>query len=328
MYQIMTDEDVNRILQMETVVNVIEQTLRARAEGALVAPPRFSVELGEGALVFTAGAEPKYARAMGFRVYDTFPHSASHHSQLVAIFDSGTGELRGLVIGKGLIGALRTAAINAVAIKHMARPDAEYLGILGSGFQSRFQARAAMTVRGFQQAMVYSPTPSHRENLVADMSVQTGIPFHVAASAEEVVRFADVLICATRSKSPVFEAGWVKPGTHVNTIGPKFKGMSEMPYELAQSSQVIATDSPEQVDSYPEPFFLLGTPERERMLDLSEIVVGKQNGRSFPHDITLFCSVGLAGTEVVVANEALKLWQAGSQKKADKETRRGVGEAP
>jgi ornithine cyclodeaminase/alanine dehydrogenase-like protein (mu-crystallin family) len=130
MYQIMTDEDVNRILQIETVVNIIEQTLRARAEGALVAPPRFSVELGEGALVFTAGAERKYARAMGFRVYDTFPHSASHQSQFVAILDSGTGELRGLVIGKGLIGALRTAAINAVAIKHMARLDAEYLGIL------------------------------------------------------------------------------------------------------------------------------------------------------------------------------------------------------
>jgi len=101
-----------------------------------------------------------------------------------------------------------------------------------------------------------------------------------------------------------------------------------MPYELAQWSQVIATDSPEQVDSYPEPFFLLGTPERGQMLDLSEIVVGKQNGRSFPNDITLFCSVGLAGTEVVVANEALKLWQAGSQKKADKETGRGVGEVP
>ncbi len=152
MYRIITDEDIDRILQIETVVNVIEQTLRAKAEGALMAPPRFSVDVDMGALVFTAGAEMKYSRSIGFRVYDTFPESSPDHPQLVAVFDSETGDFRGLVIG-GAIGALRTAAINAVAIKHMARSDAKNLGILGSGFQARFHMQAAMVVRQFQPFM-------------------------------------------------------------------------------------------------------------------------------------------------------------------------------
>ena len=306
MYRIITDEDIDRILEIETVVNIVEQTLRARAEGALIAPPRFSIDVDRGALVFTAGAETKYSRSLGFRVYDTFPKSSPDHAQFVAVFDSQTGDFRGLVISK-LIGALRTAAINAVAIRHMARSDVKNLGILGSGFQARFHLQAAKIARQFQSAKVYSPTVSHREGFAMEMSAQAGIPTDASSSAEDVVRFADVLICATTSASSVLEAGWVRPGTHVNTIGPKFKGMSEIPYALAQHSQVIATDSPEQVDSYSKPFFLLDTPERDRIVDLSEIVVGKQKGRLSPSDITLFCSVGLAGTEVVVADEVLRL---------------------
>lgn len=306
MYQILTDEDIDRTLEIESVVNLMEQTFRAKAEGALIAPPRFSVEGDAGALVFTAGTEMKYSRSIGFRVYDTFSDRSVDHQQLVAVFDSQTGNFKGLVVGK-LIGALRTAAINAVAIKYMARLDAKKLGILGSGFQAGFHTQAAMVVRQFQGAKIYSPSLSHRDAFAAEMSKKTGIPIEAAGSAEEVASFADVLICATTSTSPMLDASWVVPGTHVNTIGPKFKGTAEIPYELAQKSQVIATDSLQQVDSYPQPFFLLETPERERMMDLSEIVAGKQKGRLSSNDVTLFCSVGLAGTEVVVADEALRL---------------------
>ena len=306
MYRILTDEDIERTLEIESVVDVMEQTFRAKAEGALIAPPRFSVEGDGGALVFTAGTETKYSRSIGFRVYETFPDQSVDHQQLVVVFDSQTGGFRGLVVGR-LIGALRTAAINAIAIKYMARSDVKNLGILGSGFQAGFHTQAAMIVRQFRGAKVYSPTASHREVFAAEMSRKTGIPVDAASSTEEVVRFADVLICATKSTSPMLGANWVAPGTHVNTIGPKIKGMAEIPYELAQKSQIIATDSLPQVDSYPKSFFLLGTPERERMTDLSKIVAGKQKGRLSSNDVTLFCSVGLAGTEVVVADEALRL---------------------
>jgi ornithine cyclodeaminase len=226
------------------------------------------------------------------------------HQQLVVVFDSRTGEFKGLVISKR-IGALRTAAINAVAIKHMARPDAANLGILGSGFQARFHTQAALVAKQFKSAKVFSATASHREAFSKEMSSKTGLHVEAANSAQEVVEFADVLICATTSTTPVLEENWVKPGTHVNTIGPKFRGKSEVPYELAQKSQVIVTDSFQQVDGYSEPFFLSDTPERKRMIELSDVVAGKQKGRQSSKDITLFCSVGLAGTEVVVANEAL-----------------------
>jgi alanine dehydrogenase len=306
MYRILTDDDLKQALDMPAVVACIEQAIAARAEGALVAPPRFAVEAGEGGLVFTAGAETRYAKVVGFRVYDTYPDDSHDHEQLVAVFDSQTGALRGVLIGR-LAGALRTAAINAVAIRHMARQGAQVLGVLGAGFQAGYHLQAAAAVRPFTRVLVYSRSAGRRQAFAAHWAAQTGLPVQALDAAEAVVRQADVLICATNSTTPVLDAAWVRPGTHVNTIGPKFAGASETPPELAQRSRVIACDSPQQAAAYGRPFFLSGTPEWERMVDLSEIVTGRRPGRHSEQDITLFCSVGLAGTEVALAAAALQV---------------------
>ena len=50
-----------------------------------------------------------------------------------------------------------------------------------------------------------------------------------------------------------------------------------------------------------------GTPFKEAMIELGDIVAGKKKGRYSHDDITLFCSIGLGGSDVAVANEALLL---------------------
>ena len=116
MYRILTDEDISKTLTMKHAINAIELSLRAKNEGKLIAPPRFLVGLKKGSLVFTIGADTKNSNVIGFRVYDTFESDSPDRIQLVAIFDSRSGAFRGIVIGV-LIGAMRTAAINAIAIK-------------------------------------------------------------------------------------------------------------------------------------------------------------------------------------------------------------------
>ncbi|RPI55699.1 MAG: ornithine cyclodeaminase family protein [Chloroflexi bacterium] len=306
MVQILTDLDLTRLLTREKMVSTMEQALEAHAAGSLIAPPRFSVETPRGGLVFTAGAETERAQVLGFRVYDTFASASPDRTQLLAVYDGETGGLRGLVVGI-LLGALRTAAINAVAIKHMARPDARILGVLGSGFQARRQVQMALAVRPFEEVRAYSPTVDHAAAFATEMNASLDIPVIPGESAEDVVRRADVLIVATTSPTPVFEPGWLRPGTHVNTIGPKFRDMHEISPEVAGRSAVVATDSLEQVDAYPRPFFLADTPDRERMVELGEIVAGRESGRPSRDDVTLFCSVGLAGTEVVLADAALTM---------------------
>jgi len=307
-YHILTDDDIERSLPMGKVIETIEQSLRAKNSGQLFAPPRFSVDIEKGALVFTAGAETMESHTIGFRVYDAFKSDDPERTQLVAVFDSRTGAFKGMVVGV-MIGALRTAAINAVAIKHMARPDVKRLGVLGSGLQARTHFQAAVSVRHFDSAMVYSPTVSHRQAFADELSNKTGIPIKACSSAEDVVRRAEVLICASNSLTPILDAGWLSPGMHINTIGPKFQDRHELPVEAAHKCHTIVTDSLQQVDGHEphaSPFFLQHTPERKRMIELDELVADKRKGRASPDELTLFCSVGLAGTEVVLADAAFK----------------------
>ena len=78
-------------------------------------------------------------------------------------------------------------------------------------------------------------------------------------------------------------------------------------YWIAGKSSLIATDSIEQLSTYTPPHFLTNTPYVNSINELSDIVSGKTPGRKSMNDVTLFCSVGLSGTEVVVAHEIMKL---------------------
>jgi ornithine cyclodeaminase len=188
----------------------------------------------------------------------------------------------------------------------MARPDACRAAILGSGRQARTLLEAAAVVRQFASVKVYSPNATNREAFAREM--RETLDLHVApvGSAQEAVADADVVMCATKSTTPVFDPSWLKPGAHVNTVGPRAQGESELDASIAGRVRVVATDSLRQLRSYAQPYFLAATPWMEAMLELGDIVVGKYTGRQSPDDITLFCTAGLSGTEVAVASEALR----------------------
>ena len=78
-YTMLTDDDVRRVMPMSAAVDQIESALREHAEGTMVAPPRFRVDVAKGALIFTAGAVTHYDKAVGFCVYDRFEGSHASH---------------------------------------------------------------------------------------------------------------------------------------------------------------------------------------------------------------------------------------------------------
>jgi ornithine cyclodeaminase len=122
-------------------------------------------------------------------------------------------------------------------------------------------------------------------------------------SAREAVLGADIVICATTSKTPVIESSWLAAGVHINTVGPKFKSEHELGIDVAERAALIATDSLDQISAYSKPFFLKDIPNISKIVELADVITGNHPGRTSGEMISLFCSVGLAGTEVLVANE-------------------------
>ena len=305
---IVQDIDIPILPTMPVALEALELAFRAKAHGDLVSPPRHHVSYpGLGDLVFTIGGTVSSPAMAGFRVYDTF--EGPEHSQIVAIWSAENARLEGIVVGNQL-GEIRTGAIGGIAIRHMSAPDASRVGVVGTGQQARTQLVAAFAVRNLETVLVYSRDELKRRAFAEEMQGLLGIPVDSVSSAQHAVEGADIVICATNSAVPVIEASWVKRGAHINTVGPKSHDAHELGVDTADIAGTIATDSPEQTTAYSSPFFLSNTASGARMVDLAKIVVGDIKARPTGNETTLFCSTGLAGTEVLVAARVIEAIKA------------------
>ena len=302
---ILTDADVERLADMPALVDAMIEALRTKARGRLVAPPRHGVEFAEGSLVFTVGGTDALA---GFRAYQTFESGVVDDQQIVCVWDTATARLKGVVLGNRL-GALRTGALGGAAIELLAGRDARTCGVIGTGRQAETQLMAAAAVRSLEDVRVFSRDRANRQRFATAAEARLGLTVRPVDWARDAAEGAEILICATNAASPVIEAGWIAPGTHVTTVGPKAKDRHEVPPELADRAAVVATDSPAQIEAQGGGHFLAGVDAADRLVDLADIAASDRPARSSGDDITLYLSAGLAGTEVIAAGRLITLWR-------------------
>lgn len=293
--RILSDDDVRDLFPMADAIAVMKNVFRARANGSLTSPPRSGFDSGDVGLVWTPGGLPA-AAVLGLRVYLT---GLAASDQLVAAWDTQSGQLTALVIGSHL-GRLRTGAIGGVAMDCLARADAQTVGVIGFGQQAWYQVEAAIAVRPIQRVVVYRRDRRQLESSVTRAQQMWPLEVIAATSPRDAVAEADIVVTATGSATPVLDPAWMRQGTHINALGPKYHDRTELPPSMADAVQILATDFPEQYRSDPD-FLWYGTPHMDRLDDLAGRIDGsRQRDLSA---ITLFLSHGLSGTEVVLLHE-------------------------
>ncbi len=303
--KILQDVDLDRIVTMPFAIDAMETAFRAKAAGSLVAPPRHHVSFSDhGDLVFTIGGVLGQQALAGFRAYETF--DGKEHSQVVAVWSADNAQLKGIVLGERL-GQIRTGAIGGLAIRHLSSPDARTVGVLGSGPHARMQLLAAVAARNISTIRIFSRDRRNRMAFAESMQRQLNLDVEPVDSVAQAVADADIVLCATNSNLPVIHASDLKAGAHINTVGPKTISGHEISLDIADVASVIVTDSLAQTCAYRSAFFLAGSGSEHRMRELADIVVQALPGRTSPRDTTLFCSVGLAGTEVILASAILDM---------------------
>jgi ornithine cyclodeaminase len=189
------------------------------------------------------------------------------------------------------IGSRRTGALGGAAVDLLARPDAGTVGVIGSGRQAWTQIWAAAAVRPLRAVSVFSRSAARRAAFAARVRAELGVPATPAASAAEAVRDRDLVIVATTSERPVLSAADLAPGTHVNLVGFKQRGRAEYGLDLLARAGLLADDDPR---------------------DLGAIAAGALAGRGTADEISVFVSVGLAGTEVFLLDRVAALLTSAS----------------
>lgn len=294
-----SDDDIRSRLNARDAVQWMGGAIDDHHRGNLVAPPRAHVELGGGRIMFTAG----HLREswFGYRSYDTF--QAGPGEQVVVVHDEATGTVRVIAVGNEL-GPRRTGAIGAVAADALASPTATVAAIIGTGTQAATQLWALSVVRNLNEVRIFSRNDARRDAFVKRAKVLTGAECHCASSARTAVTGAEIVILATSSPTPVIEADWLESGAYVTTLGPKQQGRAEFGLDLPATAALIVTDSLAQIDAYDPPNVLVGTPQRDRLVSLGAVRAGEV-ARPESDQISLFFSVGLAGTEVYLLNRLM-----------------------
>jgi ornithine cyclodeaminase len=296
---------IRAAVPIDDMLDAVEAAYRDVAAGRDHSPIRSRVAMDEGDLLLMPGVREGGAGS-SVKLVTVMPGNAGRGlptvQAVVVWFDAKTGRPVALIDGATLT-AMRTGAASGVATRLLARPDARTLAMIGAGGQAEWQVRAILAARPMERVLVHARTPDARETFASRMAETTGIEVRAVATAEEAVREADVVACATTSSTPVFEAAWLRPGTHVNGVGAFTLGMVELPPALFAAASLVAVDS--HAAAMEEAGDLVAAIERgsaaeEDLVEIGSVGRDWADGRD-PAAITAFKSVGLAIQDVAAA---------------------------
>ena len=187
----------------------------------------------------------------------------------------------------------------------LAKKNSTILSVIGSGNQALIQTLCALKVRDITEIRVFSPNKNHRKKFVETLKNKTDIHIINCDNSTDAIVNTDIIITATTSTIPVINSDYINNGTHIVWVGNKHKDSSEIGDDVILKSNKIFTDSINQLNSYKNSHKLENFTPKKIIYELSDLIAGHAMGRENDNEITIFASVGLSGTEVMLANYIL-----------------------
>jgi alanine dehydrogenase len=293
----LTEEDVAGLLTIEDALEAVEACFLRLARGAVDNRPRARLPLEEGQLAVMPAVDHELGLA-GLKTYAATPRGASF---VVILFSVGRGELEA-VIEADRLSQLRTGAASGVAAKHLARPGAATLGVIGCGFQAETQVaaiRAALPTIG--RVVAYCRNTQRLREFCSRVGAEP-------AESHREAGEQDVVVTVTTSSDPVLRGEWLSPGALVCAVGANRPEARELDNVVLERAAFVCCDSLEQAKlesgDLIEPV-ASGVLDWLEVHELQEVVAGDVQGRQADEDIVLFKSNGIAAWDVAAGAAAV-----------------------
>jgi len=297
---------INQILSMNEMIEVIEGTLKEVALGRGFDLPRRRIH-HPNRMIF--GLLPGSVHgAMGAYLQTDLDRRIHHET--VILYSVETGEPL-ILFQDCSINDYRTGAAGGIGAKYLARSDASRVAVIGSAVHAETQLEAVAAVRKLTRVKVFSPTPAHREAFAEKMSRELKITVSGAASAQESLADADIVITATAAKSPVFDGRWLMAGTHITSIanGDKTRTRQELDELTMRRADPIFVTSKDTVCVNESDVFRAVRDKViswDRVHEISSLLLGQVPGRTDEKQITLFKLQGTGVMDVAVGLRAFE----------------------
>ena len=288
----LTNDDVRMLITTQECVEVMEDLFLQESRGLVENMPRQRIRFPKASANIMGGT------VLGSNAYGV------RHSNVTLLYDTETGKLDA-VIAPGELAWIRTGAATGLAVRHMSKPDAAIVGLIGTGRQAITQLEGVCAVRAVKHVKVYGRNEEKRRGFAAEMRERLGVDVVPVDSSEACVRGSDVVVTITSSREPVFDGTHLNAGAMVAAAGVNSWVKREVDDTTIQRAALIAVDNIEQAKL--ECGELIWAAERgmfnwRQAVPLSDVVSGKVAGRPSTDAITLFESQGI-GIEDIAASK-------------------------
>ena len=312
---LINQEQVKSLLDMPTVLKIVEQVYRSHGVGRVIMPTKITLDLGEGRpwppYKGFMNAMPAYLGdvdvagikwAGGFK--DNSKVGLPYLSGMILLINPQNGAFIAVMDGI-YITAVRTGAASAVCAKVLARRDASVLGIIGAGVQGRMHLRAFQQVFQLKEVRIFDINEKAVEAYREEMTAELGLNILPKKSYQDVVDGADIVCTVTIGDEPMVRQKWLRKGSLVISAG----SYQELEPEVVLSADKIVVDHWGQASHRGELAKLVETGklgEKDIHAEIGEILVGKKKGRERDDETILAVPIGLGSLDIGCAFEVYR----------------------
>lgn len=305
---VLSATEVVSLLDLDALADALQTAMVDLSAGQASVPPRVAALVpGRDAMLAAMPAYLPSAGALTTKLVSLFPRNQNRptHQALICCFDPATGTPVAVIDGT-YVTAARTAAGSTLATRLLARPGASQVAVIGTGVQARAHARALARLPGVQTVLIAGRDQSKAKALAGELTT-AGVPAQALASAEDAVRSADVVCTTTHAASPVLLREWLRPGTHINSVGYNNSGEGEVDSATIRDALVVVESRAAALAPFPAGAVELRRAIEHHVIDGSQIVevgqiaAGTARGRTGDTQLTLYKSVGVAVQDAAAA---------------------------
>ena len=300
MTRILTRADVASVITANDCLVAVEEAFRAYGEGRLDAPKSLGLHASAGTFHIKAAIADLFV----MKVNANFPGNPAAHALptvqgVIVLMDLQRGTPLA-ILDSALITTLRTAAATAVAAKYLARENASSLAVIGCGTQGRATLEAIASVRPISVAYAYDADAATLQRFMSEVHY----PVRPAASVDEAVAHADIVVTCTTSRSSILDRRHLRKGMFIAAVGADNPEKQEISPSLLRETKVVA-DILEQAATMGDLHHALhaGVMTREDVHgELADVLCGRVARRQNEDEIFVFDSTGTALQDVAVSS--------------------------
>ena len=203
-----------------------------------------------------------------------------------------------------LVSNLRTASVGAIAAKYLARKNVEVIGFIGAGEQSKTHLLTMKKVLPSLKICKVSSRTRKSEQIFVEQMKKFCPDVDIIPCGgiyKNAVEDADIIVTAISGQEKILQADWIKEGSFYCHVA----GLED-DFSVPLKANKIVCDNWEFVKHRSQTISIMYRSgllsDSKIYADLHEIITGLKPGRQNDNEFIYFNSVGLAFTDIALAN--------------------------